>query len=771
MSESERKKRSQCIDVWEEAGSEFYQESYPGMEADLEAFQKNPNKLSTLLPSNKTRTARKKINNGTVCYQATATLKPVEYGTLCQNTMGCNNEIQISLMPDLSENLSNEELVWEEIMKIKTMPISMAHKKELKAKLKSADAFRLQGFQQLRWQKRKICNYFKTEWLEFYNKFHLWNSSLKKIEGHCGAGVVEFFLFIKLLIFLNALTMVVVFIVLILPSVYWVELKEGIAPDLWNECGSSNESASIECCSAIYENTTRVARPRVTIHYVMDIIQGTGWVESTPMYYSYYPNQHFSIGKLFTYHIPLAYIVSTISYFLLFFLIIVRKSIKGFKQRMVETQVQYYLYSNSIFIGWDFCINNKISAILKQKAIFNELRSFLIADRPKFENRNRSKQINIIIIRLLISFLVIALIGSACFSVYLIFYYSIKLLQREQTFMWAFLFEFATPVAITFYNIVLPIIFDVFLKFENRSMYQETRLCILRIICVRLSLLVSLLGSIYKLINCVREKSQCASALCNSPLCWETYVGKIMYKLLIVEVASKIGITVLISCPRSILVRHFKHNLFQVMSNQELNLAKHVLDVIYIQIIVWLGSFYVTLLPALGLVSMVIMFYIKRFSCIVNYSLAQKVYSPSRAHTMIMSMLLISYILCVTTWLTVVSKITPSRSCGPFKGLPSIWRVLIDFMRTIPPWTITCYEILFSANFVAPLIFILSCIVYYYNTVMGSNKKMIMVLRKQLVLEGHDKQFLLNRLSAFIKQQDRRRKATENNGEIDVLLS
>jgi len=34
------------------------------------------------------------------------------------------------------ENLSNEELVWEEIMKIKTMPISMAHKKELKAKLK-----------------------------------------------------------------------------------------------------------------------------------------------------------------------------------------------------------------------------------------------------------------------------------------------------------------------------------------------------------------------------------------------------------------------------------------------------------------------------------------------------------------------------------------------------------------------------------------------------------------------------------------------------------
>lgn len=612
----------------------------------------------------------------------------------------------------------------------------------------------------------------KAKWLEFYNRFQLWRSSLKTVEGHCGTGVVEFFVFIKLLIFLNALTMVVISVLLILPSTYWVELKEGIGPDLWNECGSSNESASIECCSAIYENATRLARPRLNIHYAMDVIQGTGWVETMPMYYSYYPNKRFKIGELFTYHISLAYVVSAISYFVLFFLIIVRKSIKGFKQRMIETQVQYYLYSNSIFVGWDFCINHKISAVLKQKAIYNELRSFLIADRPKYDKKNRGKHYaNIVIVRMLISFLVFTLIGSACFSVYLIFYYSIKLLQREQTFLWAFLLEFSTPVAITFYNIILPIVFDIFLKFENRSMYQESRTCILRIIFVKLSLLIVLLGSIYKLIHCVREKSQCSSALCNSPLCWETYVGKIMYKLLIVDVACKIGITVLISCPRSILIRHFKSNLFQVICEQELNLAKHVLDVIYVQIIVWLGTFYVTLLPAIGLVSLVIMFYIKRFTCIVNYSLAQKVYSPSRTHTMIMSMLLVSCVLCAATWLAAVSKITPSRSCGPFKGFPSVWKVAMDFVRTTPQWVVAGYEILTSANFVLSLVLTLLCVVYYYHTVMKSNKKMIVVLRKQLVLEGHDKQFLLNRLSVFIKQQDKRRKAVENNGDIDVLLS
>lgn len=33
---------------WEEAGSEFYQESYPG---DIDNIQRDPSKLATLLPS------------------------------------------------------------------------------------------------------------------------------------------------------------------------------------------------------------------------------------------------------------------------------------------------------------------------------------------------------------------------------------------------------------------------------------------------------------------------------------------------------------------------------------------------------------------------------------------------------------------------------------------------------------------------------------------------------------------------------------------------
>lgn len=57
MSGGERKKRSDRGHGWEEAGAEFYQESYPAaMEADLQqALQRDPSHIATLLPSKKSR--------------------------------------------------------------------------------------------------------------------------------------------------------------------------------------------------------------------------------------------------------------------------------------------------------------------------------------------------------------------------------------------------------------------------------------------------------------------------------------------------------------------------------------------------------------------------------------------------------------------------------------------------------------------------------------------------------------------------------------------
>lgn len=45
------------------------------------------------------------------------------------------HDAAVSMLPDLSENLSNEERTWEEIMQIKAMPVCMAQKIQLKNQL------------------------------------------------------------------------------------------------------------------------------------------------------------------------------------------------------------------------------------------------------------------------------------------------------------------------------------------------------------------------------------------------------------------------------------------------------------------------------------------------------------------------------------------------------------------------------------------------------------------------------------------------------------
>nr|CAD7404567.1 unnamed protein product [Timema cristinae] len=143
MSGGERKKRTSRGQGWEEAGAEFYQESYPA-DVDLEVLQRDPSHLATLLPSKQSRAATTKRVRGEVkptLRRRTSTRS--RYNSTARRPSAAH-DVHVAMMPDLSENLSNEERTWEEIMQIKAMPVGMTQKKELKAKLQTATKLRLQ---------------------------------------------------------------------------------------------------------------------------------------------------------------------------------------------------------------------------------------------------------------------------------------------------------------------------------------------------------------------------------------------------------------------------------------------------------------------------------------------------------------------------------------------------------------------------------------------------------------------------------------------------
>ncbi|EDS45356.1 tmc7 protein [Culex quinquefasciatus] len=65
------------------------------------------------------------------------------------------------------KNLINEERTWEEIQEIKSMPVPMAQKREMKAQLQNATKLRLQGFEQIKWRRRKAWQSIRSKWGEY----------------------------------------------------------------------------------------------------------------------------------------------------------------------------------------------------------------------------------------------------------------------------------------------------------------------------------------------------------------------------------------------------------------------------------------------------------------------------------------------------------------------------------------------------------------------------------------------------------------------------
>lgn len=296
---------------------------------------------------------------------------------------------------------------------------------------------------------------------------------------------------------------------------------------------------------------------------------------------------------------------------------------------------------------------------------------------------------------------------------------------------------------------------------------------LLRTIFLRLASLVVLLASIYSLISCKTLPNQCASEECKTPLCWETYAGQQIYRLILLDFVAHVLITFFLNFPRMLIAKHFKSRLAKKIGDQEFELPKHVLDIVYSQALCWLGMYFAPLLPGLTTIELFFMFYVKKFACLVNSNPASTVHLASRSKSLFMTILLLSFVVAVTPVGLSIADIRPSISCGPFRGEDTVWVVVVRAFQTLPNAFKSIIFYFATAGFAVPAFIVLTLSLYYFFAVSQANKHMVAVLKNQLVLEGHDKQFLLNRLSAFIKQQqEHNRKQARNvaaSGDVNSI--
>lgn len=758
---SKNKAKSKRHEGWEEAGGEFYQELYPGGEQELfDNLQRaDAAKLATLLPSKQARntTTVKRARSQTDRRQST-------FARTMQS-----RDIHLSMLPDLSENLSNEERSWEEIMQIKALPVPMSQKIELKARLQNATKLRLQGFEQLHWRQRKVWHRFRIGCTETFSKLELWQTPMREIEGKFGTGVVSYFLFLRWLFLLNLTISILVIVFLILPKTLLTERVY--------ECDETEANSTV-CCSIAYfeKNTTNS-------NIFLDVIQGTGWMERTILFYGVYTDQIYTYyvnslyhTKLF-YNMPMAYILVPISWTLLSLIAIVKTAARGFKQKLIESEGQFYKYCNLVFGGWDFCIHNDRSARIKHQALYNEIKGCIEEERFKEEKQSRSRESQILmhLKRLFINLIVFVILIASGFLIYVAFNFSTERLNesigsnenRTRTMPIVYttmsfnqlenvLMEFLPFICIVVLNLIIPEIFSYMIRYEGYMPPHVIIITLLRTVLLRLSSLGVLLSQIYLYIStngivCAKHNTDTTKLEC-----WETYVGQQFYKLILTDFAVQFVTTFLINLPRAFMARHTRSRCLKIFGEQEFYLPKHVLDIVYVQTIIWMGSFFCPFLPIIGSMFYFMIFYIKKFTCLVNCTPSPVVYKASKSKSLFMSVLLLGFVISILPVAYSVAEILPSINCGPYRGYTTVWEFVIQTFNNFPSVIREVIFLLSTATFAVPAFAVTLFFLYYYWAVATANRHMVAVLKNQLVLEGHDKQFLLNRLSAFIRQHQKR---------------
>lgn len=616
----------------------------------------------------------------------------------------------------------------------------------------------------------------------------LWRNALKKIEGHFGTGVVAFFILIRWLAFLNLSMFVMIFCVIVLPQITLKEL-----PDV--KCNETMAMNSTQCCTEKYIEITNDQD-----FFILDIIQGTGVMERTLLFYGNYTNQIFgyvvanetlttgtSTSDRIVYDLPLAYVSTTVIYYVIILVAIVRSAAKEFKDRLVEGEGQFYQYCNLIFGGWDFCIDNEKSADIKHKAAFNEIKALLHQKRLDLERNNRSREmmLKLVVVRFTVNLIVLIILGICAFIIFLLFDKSLKKLDPEKTERYdddfdvgqpanqahallggrgslfagpldkqleTLYWEFLPYVAIVLFNLLVPLLFNYLMKFEQYSPVFSIKVSLLRTVFIRLASLMVLLSRFYHLISKNLKTEECFNEDIGTLACWETFVGAQFYKLLITDFATHCFVTFLINFPRALIARHFNNKFAKFIGEQEFELPKHVLDIVYSQTLCWLGTFYAPFLPLIAATLNFFMFYIKKFACLNNSKPSTILYRASRSNSLFMFILLLSYAIALVPVVYSIAEMVPSRSCGPFRGQNSVWETAIDGFLRLPVFLQNIIFFVGTASFAVPFFITLVLFLYYYYAVSAANRKYVGLLKNQLVLEGHDKQFLLNRLSTFIRQ-------------------
>ncbi|XP_047433420.1 transmembrane channel-like protein 5 isoform X2 [Mugil cephalus] len=531
----------------------------------------------------------------------------------------------------------------------------------------------------------------------------LWHGTLKEIGGKFGTSVRSYFVFLRWLLMFNIFTFLVNFSLITIPML-------------------------------VYDHTPNVP-PNVTFTG-LELLTGAGYFGYTVMYYGAYSNE--TLQGPVKYDLQLAYFFTIAVYMVLCGIALIYSMASSFRKNYILADPA----SNSawqLLCSWDFSVTNERAVRQRRNNLSVQLKESL-SEKYQKVMLTTAKRVELYGVRLGCWFVSTALaVGCAC-SIYYLSEHILESTQLENAPSCSLRLEAETllvPFVVSLMNMVIPLFYSIFNHVEQ---YSNQRIQIYALVARNVLLRLFILAVLcYSWMDVVAESCQC----------WESLVGQALYRLVIFDFI----FLMLGSFFGEFLGNLIGSKFLPQLGVPEFDVARNVLDLIYAQSLAWIGIYFSPLLPVIQILKFFILFYLKKFSLILNCQPPKRSSRAAQMQTIFIFLLFFPFfvgalsIVGYTAW-----TLRPSEQCGPFRGLNNTFSVVGVWINDLDEIsssrsTVWVYEyVIRSEIFYFIITLIILVIIYMFWQVIQGRRELIVLLRQQIINAGKDKSFLLERL-------------------------
>lgn len=553
-----------------------------------------------------------------------------------------------------------------------------------------------------------FCRRFVAGAATAWKRLVIWQDTLKEIGGRFGTSVLSYFRFLKWLLVFNIISLVINFSFIAIPQI--------------------------------------VHSPNIT-HVVnfsgLELLTGAGYFNQTVFFYGGY-NGEVTVNEP-SYNMQLAYFFTIAAYLVLCGVLLIYSMARSFQKNFVLVSGPACGGAWRLLCGWDFSVVNEKAIQNHKNNLSVQLKETLSERLQRKTTLSASTVLKRLALHLLAWTLCVCLAIGSCAAIYFL------QLHQSQPAPHGFAYDVKAeastlilPVVVSLINLIIPLTFTLINKMEH---YTNPRTNIYIGIMRNVLLKMSILGILcYNWLNEVQLTVSC----------WESFVGQSVYRLVLVD---------FIFCLLGSFFGEFLRNIigtkcFPSFGIPEFDIATNVLNLIYAQTLAWIGIYFSPLLPILQVIKLFIVFYLKRVSLSMNCQPPKHIGRAAQMQTVYIALLFFpSFVGALSLVAYTVWSLKPSEHCGPFQGLDKPFQAVHQWMNTVhytpgSEWAWWIFEhVLRNELFFYLITLIVVILTYFLWQVTQGRKQLIRVLREQIVNEGKDKTFLLNRLRSIQKHR------------------